>query len=252
VARALGAAARGGHIQVYFTRPEEEALALQVNAAGGARAETSDQVLVVSQNQGANKLDYFLRRSVEYSLELTPDTGLDRVLVEGQLDVALENAAPNAGLSQTVIGPNLPDLDPGENLSFVSIYSPFDLTDATIDGEPLAPEEERELGINVYSKSVAIPSGTTRNLQLGLEGIAPLDADGWYTLDLGRQPTVAADTTRVRIAVPTGWQIVDAEGLEVHDGRASGKLELGEPAVVRVRIEPAAAGGLWGRLHRGA
>ena len=78
IARVLGRAARDGHITLAFGHPEEEALAQRLDIAGRVPPVSSDSLLVTTQNAAANKLDYYLRRQLDYTLRLDPVAGATR------------------------------------------------------------------------------------------------------------------------------------------------------------------------------
>ena len=64
-------------------------------------------------------------------------------------------------------------LPPGTNRQYLSVYSPWELTAAELDGEATGMEPERELGWNVYSRYVDIPPGGEVELRLGFAGRCP-------------------------------------------------------------------------------
>ncbi|HZJ26667.1 MAG TPA: DUF4012 domain-containing protein [Acidimicrobiia bacterium] len=242
IADALGEATAQGHLTTWFVEPTEEALAIDVGAAGALAPARSDSLMLVNQNAAGNKTDYYLHRSVDAKVRVEPAARGSRARVAMNLTVQLRNDAPAAGLSTTVIGPYDDRFAPGENRSYVSVYSPLGLTDAVLDGQPGALEAERELGRQVYSTFVSIPSGSTSTLELGLEGEVPLGPGGWYALDLGRQATVRADAVRVRVEVPDGYEIADIAGLDAQSpSTAATEIALDEPTTVWVRVVPAGA-----------
>ncbi|MPY95964.1 MAG: DUF4012 domain-containing protein [Acidimicrobiia bacterium] len=237
---ALGPAVRGGHLMVYLSRPEEQSLAERLDVAWASPEVESDAVLVVNQNAGASKIDYFLSRRVGYDVRLSP-SGDGSVAVEGTLTVAMENAAPAAGLDPYVIGPSLDDVTAGTNRTYVSIYTPHGVTAATLDGAPLEVESELELGRSVYSAFVDVPSGATRQVSLDLVGDAALTEGGWYELELGRQPLLHPDDVAVAVTVAPGWRITASQGgFDVEPGgrQATLRAVLTEPTRPRLRLEP--------------
>ena len=254
VANVLGKAAREGHFSLYFTRPREEAIAALVNADGSVPQTDADSLMLVTQNAGANKIDYYLHRHLDYSVRIDPSSS-ESADVSGTLDVGLENTAPNSLLPQSVIGPS-EGLEgrfvAGENFSYVSVYTPSGLTAVGINGLPVEVEAETELGRNVFSTFVSTYSGTTSTVSLGLDGEVSLGPDRWYTLELVRQPFLTPDDVSVELEVPRGWRIAETEGLGT-DGerRARGNLELAETTTIRVRLEPTGVQNLWEQLHQG-
>jgi hypothetical protein len=255
VAEVLGDASREGHFSVYFTRPDEQALAELVNADGTVTRTDGDSLMVVTQNAGANKIDYYLRRHVRYSVRVDPSTSGDSASVRGRVDVDLENTAPDTGLPRSVIGPaeGLEDrFVAGQNFAYVSVYTPSELTAVTLGGLPTEVEVDPEFGRNVYSAFVSVSATATSTLSLDLAGQVDLDPGRWYTLELGRQPFLVGDDVSIEVEVPPGWRIAEAEGVQAAgERRAGGRLELTEDATVRVRLEPAGGLSFWERLHHG-
>jgi len=75
--------------------------------------------------------------------------------------------------------------------------------------------------------------------------------DGWYTLDLVRQPGITPDMVSVTIEVPPGWRIVDGHWVKsTGSGRATTQLVLDHTTRVRVRLAPA-TDNIWQRLLDG-
>lgn len=220
LAKILGEAAREGHLQLWFTDPDEAVLATRLGVGGGVPPLASDSLLVTSQNSSGNKVDFYLTRELDYSVELEP-TGADGAAVNATLDVQLTNAAP-AGISSVALGPFNESFQPGENRSFVSVYSPLTFTAASLDGLPTALETATELGRNVFSRFVRIPAGEARTLSLDLAGGVSLTPDGWYEIDVVRQPVLWPDQVSIEVEVPDGWRITATEGLELLGPRRAG------------------------------
>ena len=248
VARAMHEAASRGHVRMHLNRPGEEALLASLGADGRVPPLRGDSVMVVNQNVSANKVDYYLRRHVRYDVHLDP--GSAPADLSAVLEVGLENQAPPAGLSSAVLGPYDSGFVAGENRSYVSVYSPFDLASAQLDGRPVQPEAQRELGRQVQSMVVSVPPQETRTLRLELAGQVRLTEDGWYRLDLPRQPVLAPDEVRISISVPEGWQIAETRGgLRRHRDRyVIGDLTLDEGRSVWVRVDRAGWARTWERL----
>lgn len=254
IAEVLGRASREGHVSVYFTRPEEQALSELVNTEGSVPRPDGDSLMVVTQNAGANKLDYYLRRHVDYSVTIDPVGSGEYAEVTGQVDVALENSAPDSGLPVAVIGPaeGLEDrFVAGENFSFVSVYTPSRVTRSDLEHNVTSLESDRELGRNVFATFVSTFAGSTTTVSLDVAGAVRLP-DDWYELEIIPQPFVAPDDVSVRLEVPDGWRIAEVDGLTRDGDRAAeGRVEARESTSVRVRLEPAGGRTLWDRLHHG-
>jgi UDP-N-acetylmuramyl pentapeptide phosphotransferase/UDP-N-acetylglucosamine-1-phosphate transferase len=238
LARILGAAGREGHLQLWFGDPDEQALAVRLGVGGAVPRLASDSLLVTSQNSSANKVDYYLTRQLDYAVRLTPEPGAARARAAASLDVTLANAAP-AGVASVALGPWDERFEPGEDRSFVSVYTPLAFTAASLDGAPTPLEAATELGRNVFSGYVDVPAGESRTLSVDLRGTVALGPDGWYELDVVRQPTLWPDRARVVVEVPDGWRIEAVEGLELLSPRRAGAdVSLERTGRMRVRLAP--------------
>jgi UDP-N-acetylmuramyl pentapeptide phosphotransferase/UDP-N-acetylglucosamine-1-phosphate transferase len=254
VARVLGGAAHEGHLILSFARPAEQQLAVELGVAGRVAPVRSDAVAVTTSNSGANKIDFYLQRNVNYRVRLDPVAGGRRAYASGRLTVELNNQAPDQGLPRIVIGPYLPELyQAGENRAYLSMYSPLALQAGMLDGGSLSVTTGRERGRNVYSFVANVPARSTKILSADFAGAVRLERGGWYDLDVGHQPTVNPDRLRVSVEVPEGWRIAEAPGLHRESARrvTSTRTQL-EQRRVRVRVVPASsAWDLWDRLQDG-
>lgn len=155
--------------------------------------ENGDTVVVTTSNAAANKADLFLERREDYAVRWDPASGQ----VTSTLTVTLDNRAPAEGYPDYMLG-NSVGLPRGTNRSFVSIYSPFALEGARIGGQPAALQSEVELGYNVYSTFVDIPSGGQAVIELDLSG----SIEGRrYELLFPPQPFATPDQASVRVEV---------------------------------------------------
>jgi hypothetical protein len=222
VADTLTDVVAGAHLHAYATDPEQQALFRDIGIDGALPAvRDHDALAVVNNNAVGNKIDLYLHRTVDYAATWDPDSGE----VEATATVTLRNDAPSSGLPRYVIGsPLAPDSrpPPGTNRTYLSIYSPFALEGATVDGEPVMLESQRELGRNAYSLFLDIPpEGGTRTVELRLAG--QVAADHRYELTVANQPLVVPDEVTVTVDV-AGERPGDVRAdppLAVDDGVAS-------------------------------
>lgn len=235
-ASVLGEAAERRHLMVWSARPEEQRFLAAIGASTSFASVGSDSLGLVSQNAAGNKVDYYLRRRLDYRLRLVPDG--DDIVVEGSLEVRLTNGAPNNDLPAIATGPSGADLEVGENRSFVTIYSPLSFAHPTLNGAPATLESEMELGRNAYSVFVKIAAQDAAVLRLDLSGRVPFEEDRSYVLNLVRQPTVEADEVGITIEVAKGWQIEPSGILtKVSDDTATADLRLDSDQALRVRLK---------------
>ncbi|MGH9225981.1 MAG: DUF4012 domain-containing protein [Acidimicrobiales bacterium] len=202
----LAPAARAKHLLLASLHADEQALYDHLGISGRVAPVQGDFVGLVTQNASANKIDFFLRRSLDYRVELDPGSRN----LSATATVTLHNDAPPGGLPGTVIGnqalpPPLPD---GYNRLYLSFYTPWALLDARLDGELVQLEEATELGRRVYSAGLVVPAEGSIKLELRLSGRLP--DDGAYRLDVYRQPVVTPDEVTTTLNVGRGWRVGNA------------------------------------------
>jgi hypothetical protein len=210
-----------GHIQFTTFHLGEVTYFDQLDLAGYFTSDSNDFVSVVTSNAAGNKIDYFLQRGLSYQATWDPSTGA----VTGTITATLTNNAPASGLPDYLIGNDRDDLPLGTNLSFVSIYTPYDLSAARLDGQPVAMESGRELGRNVYSAFVNLAAGASATIELDVAGVW---TEGSYVVDVPPQPVVNPDLVDVSLTVAGEVPLETAgEGVQL-DGRTvrwTGALE---------------------------
>jgi UDP-N-acetylmuramyl pentapeptide phosphotransferase/UDP-N-acetylglucosamine-1-phosphate transferase len=212
----LGPLVRQQDIQVYSTHPAEEAYLRQVGVAGAFPPVRSASLAVTTQNVAANKIDFYLRRTIDYQVALAPQGNGGgapaSAQTQAELTLGLDNTAPASGLPPSLIGPYDSQFRAGEEASFVSIYSPLAFQSATLDGTPELLESGTELGRNVYSCYIDIPALHSATLAVTLTGTTRLLPGGWYELDLPHQPGVNPYQVAVTVTVADGWRVIGVRG----------------------------------------
>jgi hypothetical protein len=196
VLAALGPSVRTKHMLFWSNHPEEQRLFEELGAAGNMPAVNGDFAGLVTQNASGNKIDYFLRRALDYKVRVDTESGR----LDATATITLRNEAPASGLPPTIIGNEvIPPLPDGSSLLYVSFYTPWQLVGARLDGAPVIFEDQTELGRKVYSAGVLVPPKGQVVVELRLTGRLP-DAGG-YRLDVFRQPTVVPDELTTTLAV---------------------------------------------------
>jgi hypothetical protein len=213
IAKVLGKAAHEGHLTLSFTRPEEQALAEQLGIAQEMAPVHSDAVAVTSSNSVGNKIDFYLKRTLDYRVMLTPENDAREAQAKGDLSVVMDNTAPDTGLPRYVIGPYDNRFVAGQNRSFVSLYSPLNFASASVDGTAADVAPGRERGRNVFSLFTSELSKQQKTVAVKLDGTVKLH-HGWYDVVVRNQPSIIPDTVRVSVDVPPGWKIDKAPGME--------------------------------------
>ena len=209
IGNALGPVLSGGHLQFMVFNDHENAL---LDRLGTIRrfdpGAGHDYVSLRTANANPNKIDPYLHRRLDYDATFSPTTGE----VSAVATVTVSNTAP-AGLPAYVMG-NDRQQPEASNTMYLSLYSPLELREATMDRAPFAIEPQAELGGNVYSSLLTVAAGETRSIKFDLHGVVASGAR--YHLDLLSQPMINADGVRAQVHTddPTA-SVVGADGLTV-------------------------------------
>jgi Protein of unknown function (DUF4012) len=235
VGESLSAAADAGHVHAWAVDPAQQALFEDLGIDGALPgAVRSDYLGVVSNNAVGNKIDLFLSRQVSYDVDWDPDTGL----LDATATVVLTNGAPAAGLPRTVIGSPIRGDDappPGTNRTYLSIYSPWSIDGARLDGEPVTVERQREGDHYAYSLFVDVPpDGGARTVELSLQG--RLTGTDDYRLTAGTQPLVTPDELALTVDAAGGGAVTASGPMRV-EGRTASVREPLVDEVTSYRIE---------------
>jgi hypothetical protein len=230
LARALGPAVRGRHIQLHSRRPVEQAALERLGAAGAIRYSGGDHLALVTDNASQSKIDWFLHRMVDYRVRYNPGSGAS----EATATVTLTNDAPASGLPAYVLGG--PVAPPGFSRQIVQLYTPFDLASVTVDGRPPPAAAIRSLGRPgnwAHEVDIAVPPKSAMKIEFRLAGRLTGPADLW-TFDLGHQPTVRADDVTVTLELAGGWRVDSAAGGMKREGpKATARLQIERDAQLR-------------------
>jgi len=220
VADTLGPLVDEGRIVGWAADPGEQQYFADLGLTGAMPTLAgNDGLAVVFNNAGANKLDVYLEREVDYDATVDAATGATTATAT----VTLTNNAPSSGLPGGVIGNYTGDA-PGTNRVLVSLYSALPVTSAaarTPDGDltEFRVEVGAEAGWATGSAFVVVPPGESITLVYELAGALVLD-DG-YSLAVRPQPMVIDEQLAV--------SVVDTEGrmLAGHDGPSTQPRVLG-------------------------
>ena len=194
----LGPLVEAGHLRFSVTDPTAEAFFDEVGLSGQWNPTPgSDYLSVRSTDLDANKIDAFLFRDIDVATTVDPATGELRSTVT----VTLRNDAPPDGLPRYLIG-NGTGRPSGTNRNRVTLYTPHQLTSATVDGETTGASREREFDGPVYAVEVEIPPLSTRTVVMELQGVVP----AWpYSLEILTQPTANPDQMTIRVDGAPGF-----------------------------------------------
>ncbi len=151
---AVGRAAGERRIAVWSSHPEEQEILAGTTLGYTVPEDPAPYAGVVINNNGGNKLDYYLDREIDYTAaDCTGDTRTSAVTVR------LTNNTPDTNFPRIVAG-TFKDkpLPYGTNLAMVSLLSTngATLTKASIDGKQSFAIQGNELGHPVFTVPVTI------------------------------------------------------------------------------------------------
>lgn len=180
----LGPMVEQGRLTAYAVRPDEQALLRRIGLgttlpelepASPDDEPPIDALAIAFNNAAGSKIDYYLSSSATYRVAADAGTGT----ASGRLELVMTNNAPLTDEPRYVIG-NLIGMPPGENRTYVSVFSRLPVQEMFIDDKRLDPELGTESGYSVASVFVQIPAGETVTVSFVLGG--PLALDDGYTL----------------------------------------------------------------------
>jgi Protein of unknown function (DUF4012) len=206
--RRLSVAAQGRHVQVYVAEQAGQRAVAGLGLSGTAAApETGDYLMPVGVNTSANKLDAFMRRSVNWRVRLGPDGA-----AQATAAFTLANDSPAYGLPRYIIGPFDERFRPGQNEQFATLYvaSGYGFTRATLDGRTVGAEAQADFGGLALTQEVGVQarSKVTLGYQLTRPAAAERLGDNRlrYRLLLRPQATVRPDQAKIAVEAPKGWR----------------------------------------------
>ncbi|CAN5895711.1 hypothetical protein BH23ACT10_BH23ACT10_07060 [soil metagenome] len=223
---------RERHLLLYSAEPAVQRALRDAGLAGALPEPVTDTVSVVVNNAAVNKVDFFVDRAVEYSVQLRPDGSAN-----AELKVTFNNTAPAGGPPSYVLGPVVDGLDAGDNLSLVSIFcGRCEPTDAQPVLRAKGPRKgtviEQELGHTVATTLLTVPSATERVVELSwqLDDAWSPDGDGCYELRYVSQSAIRAPHVEVRVTPPRGYVRTSGAdagaGEPLHSGPLTGDLKM--------------------------
>ncbi len=241
VVDSLADAVRRGHLMIYLDRPSEQALLSHLGATGEVPVIRGDSVIVAGESRSSGDADRYLHGEVNYDVRLDPGPG--RARLSGHVAVTLRNDAPVVSTPGDGPNPN------SGSQTAVSVYSPFGVVSAAVDGKAQPLHTGGDLGRRVGSTVVTVPPSEARTLRFDMEGDITLGLGGWYRLDVLPELGSLSEAGRVRVSVPSGWRITDTRGLSIPDvNHATGPLPSEREPSLWVRVKRSPTGQLWDSL----
>jgi hypothetical protein len=165
LASAMSRSLAGNHLSIYAADQSTEALVTRLGLSGELASAPGDYLLVVGQNVGENKLDYYAQRKVTYKARVADDDS-----AEVTLDVSLTNTAPLGVALPNQLGGARPALGlaAGTNRTYLSAMVPDGavLEDVQIDGQSTSDfENVHELGKRLFGVYMEAGPGATSTVR---------------------------------------------------------------------------------------
>lgn len=209
VIKRSGQAIQQKHLLVYFTDPNLNRVLEKRHWSGTIPLDREvvtgnqfhDFLMVVDANLGANKANYFVRRSVFHQVVVDKDGYLaERVTVE------YDNQSP----AETWPG--------GTYTNYLRIYAASGavLQDVRIDNRTVPDEVQRgrELGKTVWALPIIVPIKSKLTISFDYHLSEPLAFEGGlaaYELRVWKQPGTIDDRFRLTVNYPAFYQVLKSE-----------------------------------------
>ncbi|HVF12539.1 MAG TPA: DUF4012 domain-containing protein, partial [Actinomycetota bacterium] len=211
LAKALGRGLAERRIALYSSDPQEQDLIERLGMSGRVSPSKSDYLMVVGQNFGENKMDYYLQRDISYEGVLDTSGSL-----EASVKINIRNTAAEGIEFPGHVGAARPELglNAGQARSYVETFVPSGarLKRVLLDGKESTDFKEiRELGKKVFITTVTLSPGEQKTVEYSYT-VKDAIKDGKYRLVLQNQSTVRPDRLSVDIAVPENSNIEEREG----------------------------------------
>jgi hypothetical protein len=227
---AIAETARGGHLMAFSSDPDEQQSIETLGVSGDFSVHGPNVQLAFNENYSVNKVDVYLHRDIDTSVQLLEDGG-----AKITTRVSLENLAP-AGPASVLLGDGAPT-PPGTNRMLQGLLIPVngEVRSIEIEGERLPPFTYSDTGYPVGWDLVTVPPGETLDLtyRYVLEG-PPVGDRGRFGLTLVPQTSANADSFSIRFLPPTDYEVTGAIGASISDGRASASGVLTAPKMINV------------------
>ena len=249
---ALAALTGDGHLLLHAADPPTQDAFETAGVSGRLLNPPGDYLSVVVNNLAMNKVDYYVRRTVDYRVALGR---------QGQANAGLRlwltNDAPVEGPPKYIIGPNVEGLEAGDSRYLLSVFA---RGGTTLEASRRRQGDARvttgtELGHAVFATTDILPGGGVREV-IGMDWVVPTawtvhsDGRATYRLTVQDQRTIHQTRYRVDIAPPSGWRAVDAgEATLADNGHVVWSGPSGPAGHLVVRFEPDKLSA-WDRLRR--
>ena len=195
------------HIMLFSAHKEEQKVFEDLGYAGALTPTTCDFLQVLVQNQGANKLDFYMHEKVGYAISLNADGS-----ARSTLTIKITNNAPKAGLSPYVAGASPGGARDGFSNAYLSAYVPKGarLVDAVVNNRRDNPEVDHEKDKTIFSNNLHIAPGASKTIVFVYDLPKALILNGnksEYTLDWQAQPIVNHADITLDVEIPESLDV---------------------------------------------
>ncbi|HET7488919.1 MAG TPA: DUF4012 domain-containing protein [Acidimicrobiales bacterium] len=201
LAAALGRALVEGHARLYSKDRAEEQAIVRAGVGGTIRSTPGDYLLVVGQNMGENKMDYYVRRAVSYRARVDSDGSVESVL---RISVRNE-ASPTTAIPDYLGGPRPAISLPAASVrTYLSAFVPerAELQEFSEAGRPKDGFDNRpELGKRLFGTYLDVGPGEEREVSIRYRVPHAAGRHG-YRLTVQNQSTVRPDDLTVAVDLP--------------------------------------------------
>jgi hypothetical protein len=211
-----------------------------------------DLVSFTVNNVAGNRVDYYVRRTVDYSIDLLAD---GRARLNGEVTFrndAPSDVAPDGSLAP---GPDplkvVPDIAPGDVFQQAVITCAGDcrLRSASIGGEAFPMTAHTLDDAQAFSGLMRIRPQRSRTVRFSLDlgyGWKGDGAQGTYSLSLPMQPLINPTSTSVSIHAPDGMSFAaSTPRMTANGSSAVWHGSLSDAATFHLRFERSALGRIW-------
>lgn len=220
--------------RIQIWSPEKQEVIERLGLGGQLRPEPgADFLMVVGNNAGGNKLDYYSRRSISYRVGFKSN-----LTSTAQVDVRVANTAPLTGLPPYVLG-LYPEFPSGLLRAVTSIFMPQGslLQRATVNDE-IVPDLKGHLEKNLQAVTAYVPVPSRSASTFSVSTSRQVTTPGTYRLLVQQQPSLHPDQFNLEIELPPGSSVSQVtQGMQVQGNRVSWKGFLTREREFLVRYE---------------
>ncbi|MBX5491497.1 MAG: DUF4012 domain-containing protein, partial [Chloroflexi bacterium] len=188
-AAALGQALAGKHLLIYLGAPDAAGLLAGLNWDGHMYRAGGDYLYIVSTNLGQNKIDRYVERAVQYTVDLTSTPPRARVALtlKNHWDPAVATPWPTAAYRD-----------------YLRVYVPWESELLDTSGFADAVETLEECGRTAFAGAVEVAPGTEATVQLEYALNPAVLERGAYSLAVQKQPGLDAWPLQVEVRDASG------------------------------------------------